>query len=44
MASFMTLRADMGACEGQYGFTSGPIWVRVSGQLRVWNHEQYQLG
>ena len=33
-----------GACERRYGFTRGPIWVRMSGLLCVWNHEQYQPG
>ena len=38
MASFMALRADMGARESRYGFTRGPIWVNVSGLLWIWNH------
>ena len=43
MLSVLT-RADMGAHEGQYGFTRGPICVHVSGLLWVWYHEQHEKG
>ena len=52
MTSFMTLRghtmghtrAHMGAHDGLYGFMQGPLWVHLSGSLRLWNHEHYQSG
>ena len=36
--------AVIGAREGRYGLTGGPIWVHVSGLLRVCNHEQDHPG
>ena len=32
----------VGAGEGIYGYTRGPIWVHISRLILVWHHKPYQ--